>query len=90
MPDGVYGGMGLVRFLALPWVGASRLLQYPLGKCSPDRALSLLLHQACKAQVFGENVGLCTRVTDEAEHGGGGGKVIMTVEKGEGTPTYLT
>lgn len=66
----VYGGMGLVRFLAPSWAGAARLLEYPPGKRPPDRALRLLLHQASKCQVLGENVGLCTRVTDEAEQRG--------------------
>lgn len=64
---GVYGGVGLVRFLALPWVGTSRLLEHPLGKCPPDRAWCLLLHQGAESQVLGENVCLCTGVADIPE-----------------------
>ncbi|TNN55645.1 hypothetical protein EYF80_034161 [Liparis tanakae] len=48
---GVYGGVGLVRFLALAWVGAPRLVHHALGERSPYRALSLLLHQGAETQV---------------------------------------
>ena len=65
----VDGGMGLVRLLALPGVGAPGLLQDPLGEGPPRGALRLVLHQGLQGQVFGEDVGLCAGVADEPERG---------------------
>lgn len=64
---GVYGRVGLVRVLALSWVGAPWLVKHPLGKRPPDRALRLLLYQRGKSQVWWKNVGLCAGIADEAE-----------------------
>lgn len=64
---GVYGGVGLVRFLALPWVGTPGLVEHTLGECPPGRALCLLLHQGAERQVWGKNVCLCTGVADIPE-----------------------
>lgn len=57
----------MVRFLALPWVGALRLVEHPLGERTPDRALCLLLHQGAESQVCRKNVCLCTGVADIPE-----------------------
>ncbi len=64
---GVYGRVGLVRFLALPRVGTPRLLEHPLGERPPHWALRLLLHQGAKSQVLRKNVCLCTGVADIPE-----------------------
>lgn len=64
---GVDGGVGLVRFLALSWVGTPGLANHPLGERPPDRALCLLLHQRTESQRCGENVGLRAWVADVPE-----------------------
>lgn len=61
---GVYGRMGLVRFLALPRVRTPRLVEHPLGERPPVGALYLLLHEGAEGQGLGENVCLCTGVAD--------------------------
>lgn len=63
----MYGGMGLIRFLALSRVGTPGLVHHPLGERPPDWALCLLLHQGAQSQVCWENVRLCTGVTDIPE-----------------------
>lgn len=60
----MYGGVGLVRLLALSWVGTPRLVEHPLGECPPDWTLCLLLHQRAEGQVWGKNVCLCAGVAD--------------------------
>lgn len=62
---GVYGGVGLVRLLALSGVGTPRLVQHSLGKRPPDGARNLLLHQGAEGQGCGKNVCLCSRVADK-------------------------
>lgn len=64
---GMYGRVGLVRVLALSWVGSPRLVKHSLGECPPHRAVSLLLHQWGKSQVCWKNVGLCAGIADEPE-----------------------
>lgn len=61
---GVYGGVGLVRLLALPRVGAPGLVQDPLGERAPGWTLCLLLHQRAEGQVLREDVCLRAGVTD--------------------------
>lgn len=67
---GVYRGVGLVRFLAPPWVGTAGLLEHPLGERPPALALCLLLHQGGQGQVCWENVCLRTGVADKPETSG--------------------
>lgn len=57
----------MVRVLALPWIGTSRLVKYLLGECPPDWALSLLLHQGAKSQGCRKNVSFCAGVADKPE-----------------------
>lgn len=64
---GVNGGVGLVRLLALPWVGTPGLVQDPLGECAPGWTLCLLLHQGAEGQVLREDVCLRSGVTDVPE-----------------------